>query len=68
MSDWIDVNDALPVDTKSVLVWCPERMNIYTACWRDGQWIHFGGNSYSALSEEVTHWMHKPEPPEGAKS
>lgn len=64
MSDWISVEDRLPADTKSVLVWCPERMNTYTASYRpDGTWNHFGGYSSTPVADLPSHWMEVPSPP-----
>lgn len=60
---WIDVNQALPTDRKAVLVWCPERMNKYTACWTGETWHHFGGASNWCMNEEVTRWTPTPDPP-----
>jgi hypothetical protein len=62
MSEWISVKDRLPANRTSVLVWCPERRNKYTAYWADGEWTHFAG-FFSFVEEEVTHWMPLPEPP-----
>jgi len=63
MAGWIRVQERMPPDTKSVLVWCPERRNTYTATWRVPFWEYFGGNGRQ-LEETVTHWMPKPEPPQ----
>ena len=69
MSEWISVKDRLPEITpglrssKSVLVWCPERMNRYTANWTGSYWIFFGGYGRNEVTEEVTHWMQLPEAP-----
>jgi hypothetical protein len=62
MNDWISVDECMPCDYRAVLVWCPERRNKYTACWRDNEWNHFGGFA-RGFTEQVTHWMPTPEPP-----
>lgn len=62
-SQWIPVGERLPEDRKAVLVWCPERMNRYSACWIDGSWSYFGGCSNYRLLEEVTHWKPMSAPP-----
>jgi hypothetical protein len=63
---WISVKERYPENSISVLVWCPERQNKYTACWIDGaerHWRHFGGTSWAEVVEEVTHWQPTPVPP-----
>jgi hypothetical protein len=63
MEKWISVREKMPPNTVSVLVWCPERKNKYTACWVAPKWRHFGGISFEELHEDVTHWRPTPEPP-----
>ena len=69
MSKWISVKDRLPSDGKAKLVWCPERHNIYCACYEEaneeGKWFIFGGWRGEGLEkiEPVTHWMPLPDPP-----
>lgn len=63
MTDWRDISSA-PRTSKAILLWCPERQNIYEACWDhryEGGWILFGGGNL--LTQEPTHWMHLPAPP-----
>lgn len=53
--------------TRSILVWCPERRNIYNVSWDChmgtlGRWRIFGGLG-DILTEEPTHFMPLPEPP-----
>jgi len=64
MSEWISVKDKLPGNSRSVLVWCPERFNKYTAYFNDGHWFHFGGVGRYLMTEDVTHWMPTPDPPQ----
>ena len=69
MSEWIKVQQRMPGDTKSVLVWCPERKNTYSAYWVAPYWYFFGGSGIGrgVIDEKVTHWTPKPDPPaEGA--
>ena len=61
-SEWIPVSERLPEERTSVLVWCPERENIYCACLEENQWWIFG--AYSQKVElEVIKWQPLPEPP-----
>lgn len=39
---WIPVSERLPEERIAVLVWCPERKNIYCACYEEKQWWIFG--------------------------
>jgi hypothetical protein len=59
---WRPIAEA-PRQSKAVLVWCPERKNIYTAVWFHSEgWVHFG-HMGRRLTEEPTHFRHLPEPP-----
>lgn len=59
--EWIPVSDRLPKERTSVLVWCPERKNIYCAHLENNQWWIFG--AYSQKVEfEVIAWMSLPKP------
>lgn len=51
--------DTAPKSAKSVLVYCAEFNNIYTAENGSGKWIHFG--SSVDLTEEPTMWMPIPQ-------
>jgi hypothetical protein len=59
---WISVLQAMPQDTKAVLVWCPELRNKYTAFWCNSEWCHFAPGT-RLLNEEVSHWMPTPDGP-----
>jgi len=50
-------------DSKSRLVWCPERKNIFIVAWNkyDECWEHFGGGGN--LTEEPAAWMPLPPAP-----
>ena len=61
MDNWISVKERMPSTTTAVLVWCPDRRNKYTACWKGGEWNHFGG--IYAMTQEVSHWQPTPAPP-----
>jgi oligoribonuclease NrnB/cAMP/cGMP phosphodiesterase (DHH superfamily) len=63
-AEWIPVRERMPDNSKAVLVWCPERKNKYTACWKVPYWLHFGGACSSEVTEDVTHWKPLPNPPE----
>ena len=41
-SEWIPVSERLPEERTSVLIWCPERKNIYCAYLEENQWWIFG--------------------------
>ena len=64
---WQPIETA-PKTLKSILVYCAERKNIYTASWvrnaeypSSGKWHHFPGGP---LKEIPTHWMLIPEAPD----
>lgn len=59
---WMPIETA-PKDSKSRLVWCPERKNQYLVYWNKDEenWWHFG--SSGRLNEEPTHWQPLPKPP-----
>lgn len=68
MSEWRDISTAVrtyPECRHAILVWCPQRQNIYCAVWDelDGCWEHFGGNTGGELREVPTHWQPLPAPP-----
>jgi hypothetical protein len=60
---WRPIADA-PKTTHAILVWCPDRQNIYAVSWDDlqGNWAFFGG-SHHELHEVPTHWRPLPAPP-----
>lgn len=60
-SNWVPVSERMPEDRYAVLVWCPERKNIYCAYREENQWWIFGTYSIK-VSLEVTAWMPLPEP------
>ena len=57
---WIPVSERLPKESYAVLVWCPERKNIYCAYLEEGQWWIFGAY-FEKVKLEVEAWM--PLPP-----
>ncbi len=65
---WQPIATAIKERGKSILVFCGERRNIYTACWwsDDGGetygWFLFGGKSIP-ITDPPTHWMPLPAPP-----
>jgi hypothetical protein len=58
---WIPVSERLPEDSYAVLVWCPERKNIYCAYLEKEQWWIFGA-FVQIVPNEVVAWMPLPEP------
>lgn len=65
MAEWISVEERLPEDNHSVLVYCPYNKCIFTAYYDDfaGEWVHFGGCMPGEVYYPVSHWMPLPEPP-----
>jgi len=61
---WIPVREKLPEEKIAVLVWCPERKNIYCACLEENQWWIFGAY-FQKVEFEVIAWMPLPEPYKG---
>lgn len=60
-SEWRPICTA-PISSRSFLVFCSERRNIYTANHPSvNEWRHFGGND--EMMETPTHWMPLPAPP-----
>lgn len=58
---WITVSERLPEENYAVLVWCPERKNIYCAYLEEGQWWIFGAY-FEKVKLEVIAWQPLPEP------
>lgn len=58
---WIPVSSGnLPEEGSAVLVWCPERKNIYCAYLEEKQWWIFGAY-FEKLKLEVTKWQPLPQ-------
>lgn len=66
---WIPVTERLPEEGLAVLVWCPQRSNIYCA-YHDkrnvnkvvySEWFIFGAFN-TLVNEDVVAWMPLPEP------
>ena len=57
--EWIPVSERLPEEDIVVLIWCPERRNIYCACLEENQWWILGAYK---VPFDVTAWMPLPEP------
>lgn len=58
---WIPVNEKLPEESTAVLVWCPERKNIYCAYYEEKRWWIFGAY-WEHIEMEITAWMPMPQP------
>lgn len=62
MTPWISVNDSVPDDEQTVLIFIPDSPGDEETVWlgyRDaGVWYQF-----DAWEIQVTHWMPLPEPP-----
>jgi hypothetical protein len=67
MNRWIPVYERLPEDSYAVLVWCPERKNIYCAYREEDQWWIFGAY-FEKVTLDVVAWMPLPQSPQPHKS
>ena len=72
---WIPVTERLPEEKLAVLVWCPQRKNIYCAYYDKrnankvvySEWFIFGAFN-TIIDEDVVAWMPLPKPyEEGAE-
>lgn len=61
---WIPCSERLPKESIAVLVWCPERKNIYCAYLEEKQWWIFGAY-FQKVTLDVVAWMPLPEPYKG---
>ena len=59
--EWVPISERLPEERIAVLVWCPERKNIYCACYEEKQWWIFGAY-FKKIEDDVTAWQSLPEP------
>lgn len=58
---WIPVKERMPEESSAVLIWCPERKNIYCAYWEEKKWWIFGAG-WEEVTDDVVAWMPLPEP------
>ena len=61
---WIPVSEGLPEKGLAVLVWCPERKNIYCAYYEEKQWWIFGAY-FEKITLDIVAWRPLPEPYKG---
>ena len=60
---WISVDDRLPDNHESVIVWCPDIKYRTVGFWNgDTWWTVFTMTGKGIVN--ITHWMPLPEPPE----
>ena len=64
---WIPVSERLPEESTAVLIWCPERKNIYCAYLEEKQWWIFGAY-FQKVTLDVIAWMPLPKPYEPKES
>lgn len=64
---WISVSERLPEESTVVLIWCPERKNIYCAYLEEKQWWIFGAY-FQKVPLEVIAWQPLPQPYEPQES
>ncbi len=57
---WISVKEKLPEESHAVLVYCPERKNIYCACYEEKQWW-IVGSCWDRVTSEILAWMPLPK-------
>lgn len=57
---WIPISKRMPEENTAVLVWCPERKNIYCAYFEEKQWWIFGAD-FQKVPFEVIAWMPLPQ-------
>jgi hypothetical protein len=58
---WILVSEKLPRERKAVLVYCPERKNIYCGYYEEKQWWIYGAY-FTKIEEDVIAWQTLPKP------
>ncbi len=63
---WIPVTERLPEESTAVLVWCPERKNIYCAYYEEKRWWIFGAY-WERIEMEIVAWMPLPKPYKGGQ-
>lgn len=59
---WIPISEKLPEESTAVLVWCPERKNIYCAYYEEKQWWIFGP-CWIKVTGEIAAWRPLPISP-----
>ena len=59
-NEWVSVEERLPPKKQNVLAYSP-RSGIAEADYADGVWMQY---RWSAVMDDVTHWMPLPAPPD----
>lgn len=58
---WILISEKLPRERRAVLVYCPERKNIYCGYYEETQWWIYGAY-FTKIEEDVVAWQPLPKP------
>ena len=62
MNEWISVNDRLPDETETVVVWAVDELDVMTYAGNNEWWDYEGWSTTEGFG--ISHWMRISEPPE----